>query len=88
MSRTLTTILLAMLVLASAMGLKTIVTAHGNGSSDYGKMEMVRFRRQHLGVTEMAKFHRQRPGRTATAKFHPLRPGNRPFGDIVTRTKA
>jgi hypothetical protein len=32
MSRKLTVLLLAMLVLAGAMGLKTVVTAHGNGS--------------------------------------------------------
>jgi hypothetical protein len=32
MSRRLTTALLAMLVLAGAMGLKTLVVAHGNGS--------------------------------------------------------
>jgi hypothetical protein len=32
MSRTLTAILLAMLVLAGAMGLKTVVAAHSNGT--------------------------------------------------------
>ena len=32
MSRKLTVLLLAMLVLAGAMGLKTVVTTHGNSS--------------------------------------------------------
>ena len=33
MSRTLTSLLLAMLVLAGAMGLKTVVAAHSNGAA-------------------------------------------------------
>ena len=33
MSRKLTVVLFAMLILAGAMGLKTVVTAHGNGSA-------------------------------------------------------
>lgn len=32
MSRTLTAVLLAMLILAGAMGLKTVVAAHSNGT--------------------------------------------------------
>jgi hypothetical protein len=81
MSRKLTALLLAMLVLAAAMGLKTVVTAHSNGTV---MMANGSAPFPPAVLNGSAPFP---PARNGSAPFPPARNGSAPFPPATVSSK-
>jgi len=76
MSRKLTVVFLAMLVLVGAMSLKTVVVTHGDGSVIMANGSAPQYRRPHGRMA--ARHSRRRLGRMAARRSR-QRPGSNPL---------